>query len=173
MAMTPNMSRPRLRLLLAALLALATLAGHPATAQERTSTSISFTRSLNLMGSGSNTRSGAPSGARVDQDWRPYAQGIWVYTDEYGWYWVADEPLGWAVFHYGRWLLDEDGFGSGYRIPNGLRPGSPGAAAMTTWAGRPCHQTPTGVRAANSCSMPPFTAHRATTRFGASCARIS
>src|SRR5215471_17045083 len=29
---------------------------------------------------------------RVDQDWRPYAHGAWVYTDEFGWYWEAEEP---------------------------------------------------------------------------------
>ncbi|HEU0159328.1 MAG TPA: DUF6600 domain-containing protein [Hyphomicrobiaceae bacterium] len=46
---------------------------------------------------------------RVDQDWRPYAQGAWVYTDDFGWYWEAEEPWGWAPFHYGRWLIDEDG----------------------------------------------------------------
>lgn len=38
----------------------------------------------------------------VDQYWRPYADGQWVYTDA-GWTWVSDEPFGWAVYHYGRW----------------------------------------------------------------------
>ena len=36
-------------------------------------------------------------------DWRPYTQGHWVWTDEYGWMWSADEPWGWAAYHYGRW----------------------------------------------------------------------
>lgn len=38
--------------------------------------------------------------------WRPYTVGRWVWT-EYGWYWVSDEPWGWAVFHYGRWYYDD------------------------------------------------------------------
>jgi hypothetical protein len=38
----------------------------------------------------------------VSDDWRPYSDGHWVYTDA-GWTWVSDEPYGWAVYHYGRW----------------------------------------------------------------------
>jgi hypothetical protein len=41
----------------------------------------------------------------VRHDWRPYLDGRWVWSD-YGWYWVSDEPFGWATFHYGRWLYD-------------------------------------------------------------------
>ncbi|HEV7464341.1 MAG TPA: DUF6600 domain-containing protein [Methyloceanibacter sp.] len=40
--------------------------------------------------------------SRVDQSWRPYTQGRWVYTDR-GWTWVSNEPFGWATYHYGRW----------------------------------------------------------------------
>src|SRR4051812_31430575 len=40
--------------------------------------------------------------ARVDPDWRPYCNGHWERT-EHGWYWVSDEPWGWATYHYGRW----------------------------------------------------------------------
>jgi len=40
--------------------------------------------------------------ARVDADWRPYANGYWQRTDA-GWYWVSDEPWAWAAYHYGRW----------------------------------------------------------------------
>src|SRR2546430_2460408 len=39
----------------------------------------------------------------IDQGWRPYADGRWVYTDA-GWTWDSDEPYGWAVYHYGRWV---------------------------------------------------------------------
>lgn len=39
---------------------------------------------------------------QVSSTWRPYADGRWVYT-RYGWTWVAEEPFGWAVYHYGRW----------------------------------------------------------------------
>ncbi|MFL6516352.1 MAG: DUF6600 domain-containing protein [Chthoniobacterales bacterium] len=35
-------------------------------------------------------------------DWRPYANGHWVYTDA-GWTWVSAERFGWATYHYGRW----------------------------------------------------------------------
>jgi hypothetical protein len=46
-------------------------------------------------------------------DWRPYQYGHWVYTDEWGWYWVSDDieaDWGWVVYHYGRWAF-EPGFG--------------------------------------------------------------
>jgi hypothetical protein len=45
-----------------------------------------------------------PSG--VDPDWHPYTDGHWQRTDA-GWYWVSDEPWGWATCHYGRWHRDE------------------------------------------------------------------
>ena len=41
--------------------------------------------------------------------WRPYTYGRWVYTEEWGWYWVSDEEeadWGWVAFHYGRWARD-------------------------------------------------------------------
>jgi hypothetical protein len=44
--------------------------------------------------------------ARRDRDWRPYTEGRWVYTDEWGWFWVSDEEFGWVTYHYGRWVLD-------------------------------------------------------------------
>jgi len=37
--------------------------------------------------------------------WRPYTLGHWEYTDV-GWYWVTDEPFGWACYHYGSWVED-------------------------------------------------------------------
>jgi hypothetical protein len=42
----------------------------------------------------------------VDQDWRPYTRGRWVWSD-YGWFWVTSEPFGWATYHYGRWYFDD------------------------------------------------------------------
>ena len=39
----------------------------------------------------------------VDQDWSPYTEGQWVYTDA-GWTWVGDEPFAGIVYHYGRWI---------------------------------------------------------------------
>ncbi len=38
----------------------------------------------------------------VDEDWQPYSEGRWLYTDA-GWTWDSDEPYSWAVYHYGRW----------------------------------------------------------------------
>ncbi len=49
--------------------------------------------------------------AHVERGWRPYTVGHWVYTDDYGWYWVTDQreaQWGWVVYHYGRWVLDAD-----------------------------------------------------------------
>ena len=43
----------------------------------------------------------------VQEGWRPYMFGHWDWTD-YGWYWVSDEPFGWAVYHYGRWYDDNN-----------------------------------------------------------------
>ncbi len=43
-------------------------------------------------------------------DWRPYTYGRWVYTDDWGWYWVSDDEeadWGWVTFHYGRWAHDQ------------------------------------------------------------------
>lgn len=42
----------------------------------------------------------------VHAGWRPYTVGRWCWTN-YGWYWLSDEPWGWAVFHYGRWYYDD------------------------------------------------------------------
>ncbi len=46
--------------------------------------------------------------ANVGQDWEPYKIGHWVYTEEWGWYWVSDESFGLVVYHYGRWIRDRD-----------------------------------------------------------------
>lgn len=50
-------------------------------------------------------RFGAVFIPRVDQGWRPFTNGRWLLARE-GWYWHAQEPYGWAVFHYGRWFHD-------------------------------------------------------------------
>ena len=44
------------------------------------------------------------------RNWRPYTVGHWAYTDDWGWYWVSDEPearWGWVAYHYGRWIFDD------------------------------------------------------------------
>ena len=49
--------------------------------------------------------------ANRTRDWRPYTVGRWVYTEEWGWYWVEDQPeaaWGTVAFHYGRWVYDDE-----------------------------------------------------------------
>src|SRR5947209_2817005 len=43
-----------------------------------------------------------PDLAVNDQNWRPYADGYWAYTDD-GWTWVSYEDFGWATYHYVGW----------------------------------------------------------------------
>ena len=66
-----------------------------------------FSSSLAPYGEWVNTDFGSAwRPVRVNHHWRPYLYGRWVWTD-YGWYWVSDEPFGWATFHYGRWTYDD------------------------------------------------------------------
>src|SRR5438105_1433377 len=39
-------------------------------------------------------------------DFRPYFNGYWQFTSDYGWLWVSNEPFGDIVYHYGRWVYD-------------------------------------------------------------------
>jgi hypothetical protein len=78
--------------------------------------------------------------AKRDRDWRPYTEGRWVYTDEWGWYWASDEDFGWVTYHYGRWVRDAE-FGWVWI------PGNEWAPAWVQWrrgdrmpAGRPCRR---------------------------------
>jgi hypothetical protein len=43
----------------------------------------------------------------VSPEWKPYSIGRWNWTNN-GWYWDSDEPFGWATYHYGRWIEDEN-----------------------------------------------------------------
>src|ERR1700704_4330510 len=45
------------------------------------------------------------------RDWQPYTVGHWVFTDDWGWYWIEDQSEAvWGVvtYHYGRWVLEDD-----------------------------------------------------------------
>jgi hypothetical protein len=53
----------------------------------------------------SGTRVWRPS--HIPNQWRPYLDGRWVWTDDYGWYWMSNEPFGWITYHYGRWYFDD------------------------------------------------------------------
>lgn len=44
---------------------------------------------------------------RVAASWQPYLYGEWVWTGG-GWFWLTDEPWGWATYHYGRWAYDAE-----------------------------------------------------------------
>lgn len=43
----------------------------------------------------------------ISHQWRPYLFGRWIWTDDYGWYWMSNEPFGWITYHYGRWYNDD------------------------------------------------------------------
>jgi hypothetical protein len=43
---------------------------------------------------------------RVESGFRPYYNGHWEDTNEYGWLWVTDESWGDIPYHYGRWVSD-------------------------------------------------------------------
>ena len=47
-----------------------------------------------------------PRARLVGPDFQPYSNGYWQYTDEYGWYWVSNDPFDDVVYHYGRWVYD-------------------------------------------------------------------
>ncbi len=44
--------------------------------------------------------------AGISRNWRPYTDGYWLNTEQYGWYWQSDWTWGWAAFHYGRWTYE-------------------------------------------------------------------
>lgn len=43
----------------------------------------------------------------VDEDWAPYTDGYWSYTDA-GWTWVSYEDWGGITYHYGRWVRTDE-----------------------------------------------------------------
>lgn len=65
----------------------------------------------------------------LPRGWRPYEYGHWVFTDEWGWFWVSDpeeEDWGWITFHYGRWAYEQ-------RIGWFWVPGNEWAPAWVDW----------------------------------------
>jgi len=46
----------------------------------------------------------------VSAGWAPYRSGNWVWVRPWGWTWVAEEPWGFAPFHYGRWAFEGNGW---------------------------------------------------------------
>jgi hypothetical protein len=45
---------------------------------------------------------------RAPQNWAPYHAGHWAWIDPWGWTWIDDQPYGYAVSHYGRWIRTPD-----------------------------------------------------------------
>lgn len=67
----------------------------------------------------------------VDNNWRPYSDGRWLYTDA-GWTWDSEEPYSWAVYHYGRWARVE-------RVGWVWVPGTEWGPAWVSWRRSPRH----------------------------------
>jgi len=45
---------------------------------------------------------------RAPRNWAPYHAGHWTWIDPWGWTWIDDQPYGYAVSHYGRWVRAPD-----------------------------------------------------------------
>jgi hypothetical protein len=82
--------------------------------------------------------------SRVARDWQPYTVGHWVYSQDYGWYWAADDQeadWGLVTYHYGRWVVD-DQYGWMWIPDTEWGPvGCSGATVGNTSVGRPCRPT--------------------------------
>ena len=81
----------------------------PAAAQTNVAISVEFQTALTPYGQWqSEPRWGEVwIPARVARDWQPYTNGNWIYSEDYGWYWISSEEeaeWGWVAFHYGRWI---------------------------------------------------------------------
>ena len=105
--------RPQFRLISLALLAMLLISSfiaiHPVQANPRVNVEIGvFHDALAPYGNWVNHRTYGQVWypRNVASDWRPYTDGYWAHTDEYGWLWVSNESWGWAPFHYGRWAWD-------------------------------------------------------------------
>ena len=83
----------------------------PAAAQTSVAVSVEFRTALTPYGSWRTVPRWitVTIPANVNRDWRPYTVGNWVYSDEFGWYWLSNSTeaeWGWVAFHYGRWAFD-------------------------------------------------------------------
>ncbi|CAL8967517.1 hypothetical protein RHODGE_RHODGE_00440 [Rhodoplanes serenus] len=97
----------------APLVALPVIGSGMATAQERVEVSAEFRGALDPHGKWHRHQRWGEVWvpAKAGRDWRPYRNGRWVYSDDYGWYWnAADEEAAWGlvVYHYGRWVQDTE-----------------------------------------------------------------
>ena len=106
-------ARPRFGLISLALLAVLLSSNFMATRQVQANSSVNvdigiFHDALAPYGNWVNHRTYGQVWypLNVARDWRPYTDGYWAHTHDYGWLWVSHEPWGWAPFHYGRWAWD-------------------------------------------------------------------
>ena len=68
----------------------------------------------------------------VSSDWAPYRHGHWAWVRPWGWTWVAEEPWGYAPYHYGRWIYLDNRW-AWYPGPRNTRP--VWAPALVAWVG--------------------------------------
>jgi len=66
------------------------------------------------------------------EGWAPYRFGHWIWVGPWGWTWMAEEPWGFAPFHYGRWAQGAKGW-MWVPGPSAVRPVY--APAMVAWLG--------------------------------------
>lgn len=67
-----------------------------------------------------------------DKNFAPYSRGRWVET-EAGPTFLADEPFGWAVAHYGRWVFRDEGVASRVAGRWSWLPGTRWGPAWVAW----------------------------------------
>lgn len=70
----------------------------------------------------------------VSSDWAPYRRGRWAWVEPWGWTWVADEPWGFAPYHYGRWAHYRGAWGW---VPGDWVARPVYAPALVAWVGSP------------------------------------
>jgi hypothetical protein len=98
--------------------------------------------------------------SRVSPQWRPYSHGEWFSITGGLAYWHSYEPFGWAVYHYGQWLLDP-------RVGWVWIPGTEWRPAWVTWRSGNgfvgwAPTPPTGV---DPCTVEPFAWNFVSTRY--------
>ncbi len=69
---------------------------------------------------------------QVIAGWAPYRFGYWTWVGPWGWTWVAEEPWGFAPFHYGRWALSDSTW---YWVPGPAAVRPTYAPALVGWVG--------------------------------------
>lgn len=97
---------------------------------------------------------------RVAPQWRPYERGQWYSITGGLPYWHSYEPFGWAVYHYGQWLLDA-------RIGWVWIPGTEWRPSWVTWRSGNGYVgwAPTPPAGLDACGLEPFAWSFVATRY--------